>query len=269
MRIDLRRPRATLLLCGLLSLPANAAQNQTDPGRRVAEAVENRDLGYGDSVAELTMTLRNRAGNETTRELEIRLLETPEGGDKSLIRFDFPADIRGTALLTHPQPDAADEQWLYLPANARIKRISSRNKSGAFVSSEFSFEDLADKQIDDFNYAYVREEACDDGSGANALRCDVIDRMPVDTHSAYSRQRVWADQQARRVLRIEYFDRRGTLLKTFTAENFQLYSDRHWRPMQVAMHNQQTGNETILSYRSIRFGNGLSDENFHRNTLKD
>jgi outer membrane lipoprotein-sorting protein len=268
MQTDFRRHSAALLLCGLLSLPA-AAQNTADPGRRVAEAVENRDLGYGDSVAELTMILRNRAGNETTRELEIRLLENPEGGDKSLIRFDFPADIRGTALLTHPQPAGTDEQWLYLPANARIKRISSRNKSGAFVSSEFSFEDLADKQIDDFSYAYVREEACDDGSGANALRCDVIDRMPVDTHSAYSRQRVWADQSARRIHRIEYFDRRGTLLKTFTAEDFQLYSDRHWRPMQVAMHNQQTGNETILSYRSIRFGNGLSDESFHRNMLKD
>jgi len=227
--------------------------------------VENRDLGYGDSVAELTMILRNKSGDETRRELKISMLENRDGGDKSLIRFDFPADIRGTALLTHPQPDDADEQWLYLPAYARIKRISSRNKSGAFVGSEFSFEDLSDKDVDDFSYAYIGAEACAEG----ALQCDVIDRFPEDRHSAYSRQRVWIDQDARRIFRIDYYDRKDALLKIFTARNFERYDERYWRPMEVAMRNTQTGSETILSYSRIRFGNGLSQSDFHRNTLRD
>lgn len=258
---------ATLLLCSLQSLPAQATENDTAKGREVAVAVENRDLGYADTVAELTMILRNKNGDETRRELEISMLENRDGGDKSLIRFDFPADIRGTALLTHPQPEDADEQWLYLPAYARIKRISSRNKSGAFVGSEFSFEDLADKEVDDFSYVYIGTEACGDSAGT--FPCDVIDRTPEDRHSAYSRQRVWVDQEARRIFRIDYYDRKDTLLKTFAARNFRLYDERYWRPLEVAMRNLQTGNETILSYRSIDFGNGLADSDFHRNTLRD
>ncbi|MFC6635707.1 outer membrane lipoprotein-sorting protein [Microbulbifer taiwanensis] len=265
MRNDYRLLFPVTLLCGLLSLQLQAADTGAAKGREIAVAVENRDLGYSDSVAELTMILRNRSGDETRRELEISILENRDGGDKSLIRFDFPADIRGTALLTHPQPDDADEQWLYLPAYTRIKRISSRNKSGAFVGSEFSFEDLADKEVDDFRYAYVRAEACGEG----ILMCDVIDRMPEDTHSAYSRQRVWVDQSAQRIFRIDYFDRKEALLKTFTAKDFRLYEDRYWRPLEVAMRNQQSGNVTILSYSRIQFQTGLSAANFHRNTLRD
>jgi len=265
MRTDYRLLLPVTILCGLIGLPVQGAASDAQKGREVAVAVDNRDLGYGDSVAELTMILRNRAGDETRRELQISSLESHEGGDKSLIRFNFPADIRGTALLTHPQLEDTDKQWLYLPAYSRIKRISSRNKSGAFVGSEFSFEDLSDKAVDDFRYTYVREESCEDG----ALVCDVIDRVPEDSHSAYSRQRVWVDQSARRIFRIDYFDRKETLLKTFSARDFRLYDDRYWRPMEVVMHNQQSGNVTILSYSRIEFGTGLSVANFHRNTLRD
>lgn len=265
MRIDYRLLFPLTLMCGLLSLPGQASDSDAKKGRAIAVEVENRDLGYGDSVAELTMILRNRNGDQTRRELEISMLESRDGGDKSLIRFDFPADIRGTALLTHPQSDDTDEQWLYLPTYARIKRISSRNKSGAFVGSEFSFEDLSDKAVDDFHYVYIQDETCGDGT----LVCDVIDRMPEDPHSAYSRQRIWVDQDARRIYRIDYFDRKETLLKTFTAKGFRIYNDRYWRPQEVVMQNLQTGNVTTLSYSRIQFQTGLSASSFHRNTLRD
>jgi hypothetical protein len=121
------------------------------------------------------MILRNAAGQESTRSLKIATLEKPDEsvGDKSLVLFDTPRDIEGTALLSHAKILDPDDQWLYLPALKRVKRISSSNKSGPFVGSEFAFEDFTAIELNKFEYRYVGEQACGD------LTCDVIERTPV------------------------------------------------------------------------------------------
>ena len=118
-------------------------------GRAIAEEADRRDYGWGDNSSIMRMVLRNRNGDESVRELRRRALETEEAGagDKSVITFDAPRDVAGTSLLSHTKILDPDDQWLFLPALKRVKRISSANKSGPFVGSEFAFEDLVSQEL--------------------------------------------------------------------------------------------------------------------------
>lgn len=258
-----------------LSFSANTVANSDSEqqGYAIASAVELRDEGFTDSRAMLTMELQSKAGAKTSRRLDISVLENAAEGDKSLIRFTFPADINGTALLTHPDKSKSDEQWLYLPEVRRVKRIGSRNKAGAFVGSEFSFEDMTNKELDDYSYNYLYSLPCNEIQAHAAefsdKQCDVIERFPVDKHSGYSKQQLWIENTEQKIIQIEYFDRKKSLLKVFTASGFKLYQDKYWRPSLVEMKNVQTGKVTRLSYQSIVFALGLSEQDFHRSGLRD
>ncbi len=159
----------SLLLYGVLAVGlvniarADSVDGLTaeDRGYAVAARSDRSDRGFADSKVELKMVLRNKAGKETTRSLRLTTLEIPNEdlGDKSLIIFDTPVDIEGTALLSHARILDPDDQWLYLPALKRTKRISSVNKSGPFVGSEFSFEDFTALELNKYDYRYIGEEA--------------------------------------------------------------------------------------------------------------
>ena len=96
----------------------------------------------------MVMTLKNRAGKTSRRIIRIKTLESKGDGDKSLSLFDEPADVKGTSMLTYSHGLKPDDQWLYLPALKRVKRINSRNKSGPFMGSEFAFEDLGSQEVE-------------------------------------------------------------------------------------------------------------------------
>ncbi|WP_199610180.1 outer membrane lipoprotein-sorting protein [Flocculibacter collagenilyticus] len=257
-----------LLPLTVFANPAQAEPDTAKKGYNIAVALDTRDAGFQDSSAKLSMILKNGQGAETVRELDIKVLENTDDGDKSLIKFDFPADIKGTSLLTHPLRTKTDDQWLFLPAVNRTKRISSRNKSGAFMGSEFSFEDMTNKNVEDYTYNYITTEACSDTTNSTiASQCDVIERFPVDKHSGYSKQKMWIEQADKKIYKIEYYDRKSTLLKVFTATDFKLYDNKYWRANKVEMHNVQTNNATALEYSSIQFALGLTDREFHRSSL--
>lgn len=221
------------------------------------------ESGYQDLQVDLEMILRDRRGNETRRELEISQLEIVDDGDRLLVVFDTPKAIRGTALLSYSHKVGPDDQWLYLPAHARVKKIASRNKSGPFLSSEFAYEDMALQELEKFEYRLLGEEACGDAS------CYRIERIPKDEFSGYARQEVLLDQAALRVLRIDYFDRAGRPLKTLTADEYQRFRERFWKAGRMVMENLQTGKSTELLWRNFRFANGLSaDRDFSTNSLR-
>ncbi len=150
----------------------------------IAARSDRSDRGFTDSRVKMKMVLLNAAGRETTRTLVLNTLEVldKQVGDKSIIIFDSPADIDGTALLSHAKFLHADNQWLYLPALKWVKRISSVNKSGPFVGSEFAFEDFTALELNKYSYRYIRSESCGE------LTCDVVELKPCYEYSGYSRQ---------------------------------------------------------------------------------
>ncbi|NIP16279.1 MAG: outer membrane lipoprotein-sorting protein [Pseudomonadales bacterium] len=233
-----------------------------ESGRTIFEAADQLEDGYADMQVDLEMVLRGRGGSEVHRQLRIKQLEVPEDGDKLLVVFDTPKPIKGTALLSVTHKRAPDDQWLYLPAMKRVKKIASQNKSGPFLSSEFAYEDLTVQEVEKFGYRFLGEDKID-GSD-----CFVVERTPLDDFSGYSRQQVWIDQDELRVLRIEYFDRRDSLLKTLTIDQYARYEDQFWKAGRMYMTNHQTDRSTELFWRNYRFRTGLMDErDFSTNSL--
>ena len=123
------------------------AETPEEHGLRIAQEADAYDTGFVDFTADMVMTLRNRKGQESVRQIRSRNLEVSGDGDKAMSIFDQPADVKGTAMLTFSHGLEPDDQWLYLPALKRVKRISSRNKSGPFMGSEFAFDDLGSQEI--------------------------------------------------------------------------------------------------------------------------
>lgn len=254
---------ASLLIGATLLAPLYAmAETAEEKGLAIAEEGDRRNLGWKDTTSDMTMVLRNKRGDESTRTLRVKSLEVIDDGDKSLTIFDEPKDVRGTALLTFTHKVDSDDQWLYLPALKRVKRIASRNKSGPFMGSEFAFEDMSSQEIEKYDYKYLKDEACGE------LTCFVIERFPKDEYSGYTRQIAWIDQGEYRIQKVEYYDRKESLLKTFTVSNYQQFLDQYWRPIESLMVNHQTGKSTTLSWENYKFQTGLSDSNFTKNSLK-
>ena len=249
-----------LLLLGPVFCHAETAAEQ---GLAIATEADRRDSGYGDLTADMLMTLRNKHGQESRREIRYRILEVEGDGDKSLTIFDSPKDVQGTAFLNYTHKVGDDDQWLYLPALKRVKRISSRNKSGSFMGSEFAYEDIASQELEKYTYKWLRDEMC------NSMECYVVERYPVDKeNSGYSRQVSWLDKEEYRTWKVEYYDRKDSLLKTLTISGYEKYNDRFWRATQLDMVNHHTGKSTELQFFNYQFGTGLSDDDFNKNSLK-
>ena len=176
--------------------------------------------------------------------------------------FDRPRDVKGTAFLVHAHRDEPDDQWLYLPAVKRVKRISSSGQAGSFMGSEFSYEDMGTSEVEKFTHRFVRNEAC------GSLECIVTERVPVSRKSGYSRQLVWTDSQEYRTIKIEYFDRKNAHLKTMVAEDYEKYLGRIWRASTITMTNHLTGKSTVLLWTDYEFGTDLDTGDFSQTALK-
>ncbi len=247
----------------LAALPA-FAETPEEKGRAIAVEMDQRDLGWHDSTTKMNMLLADAQGQTSTRELRLKNLEVNAtgSGDKSLTIFDRPRDVEGTAFLSHTKISAADDQWLYLPALKRVKRISSSNKSGPFMGSEFSYEDLLSQEVEKFKYKWLRDEPC------GAIECFVFERYPVYEYSGYTRQIVWVDTTEYRPMKIEFHDRKRSLLKTLVYSGYNQYLGRYWRATTLKMENHQTGKSTTLMFEPFQFATGLSENDFTAARLK-
>jgi len=238
------------------------AETDTEKGFSISKEAKKRDTGWGDMQASMTMILQNRKGEQDTREIRIKSFEIADDGDKSMTVFDKPRDVKGTAFLSFSHALKADEQWMYLPSLKRVKRIASRNKSGPFMGSEFAFEDMSSLELEKYRYNFVEESDCALG------RCYVVEQFPKDKSSGYTRRVVTVGQEHYRIERVDFYDRKNTLLKTLTFDDYQQYQGKFWRAHLQTMINHQSSKQTVLKMSDIRFNTGLTEGDFNKNSLK-
>ncbi len=239
-----------------------ATQTAEEKGHEIATRVDQQDSGFISSTAKMEMTLKNKQGKTSTRHVRVKTLEVEGDGDKSLSIFDKPRDVKGTAFLTYSHALKPDEQWLYLPALKRVKRISSKNKSGPFMGSEFAYEDISSQELAKYTYKYIRDE------NINDIDCFVIERYPTYKNSGYTRQVAWINKTEYRPEQIVFYDRKNTLLKTLSYKHYKQYLNKFWRADTMDMVNHQTGKSTQLLWKEYKFNSGLTEKDFSRNSLK-
>ncbi len=253
-----------ILTLAIVLIPLTAmAETPEEKGRAIAKEADRRDTGFEDSTANMLMILKNKHGQESKRQIRIRVLEMDGDGDKSLSIFDNPRDVKGTAFLNFTHKVGDDDQWLYLPALKRVKRISSRNKSGSYMGSEFAYEDISSQEVEKYTYKWIRDEVHE------GKDCFVMERFPVDKkNSGYTRQVTWIDKNEYRQWKVDYFDRKNSLLKTLTIKDYKKYLNKFWRADEMNMINHQNGKSTRLVWSNYRFRVGLKDRDFNKNSLK-
>ena len=260
-------PLAFLAITPFIIMPQPAVAS-AERGLEIAEETARRDDGFGDFSVEGQMILRNKAGKESVRKFTTTTLENPDvsEGDKSVIVFSEPRDVKGTALLTHTKIEPEDDsQWIFLPAIKRTKRISSSNRTGKFVSSEFSYEDLGSEEVADNDYLWLADMPCPTDE---SLSCAQVESYPKNPRSGYSKRVSYTDLDEYRVHKIEFYNRRGDLEKILTFEDYSQYLGQYWRSHNMIMENIQTGKSTRLNWGEYSFRKGLTEQDFTPQALE-
>lgn len=218
--------------------PAAAAQAQALMEQRRALS-----SGWENTVTDVHMTIRKSNGSSVERLLRQHAIEMENDGNRTINVFTSPKDVDGLAILTHSSLTGDDDQWLYLPSNARVKRISSANRSGAFIGSEFAYEDLSSFEVPKYTYGDVAE------GEVNGQPVYIVDSVPSYANSGYAALKSYLDKTTKQPLQIDFFNQRHELYKRLTLGEYQSYTaDGAWRPHRLEMANVLNGNVTTLVY---------------------
>lgn len=235
--------------------------SDTPDGRRIAQMIFDRDVGR-DSVAEAEMILLSADGHQKVRRFRA-FVKTDGPARKALIRFLSPADIEGTGFLVIEKGDGETEQFLYLPALKRARRISTSQKSSSFVNSDFTYEDMERRPVDDSDHRLAGEEKIGDVS------CWILESTPREGRpSQYGRVRTWAARDSHVPLRTLYFDRKGRHIKTYEVRSLEKVQG-FWTETEVVMHDLEDDHKTIIRTLSIQYNTGLGDDAFTVRALEN
>ncbi len=140
--------------------------------------------------------------------------------------------------------------------------LARSTRSGSFMGSAFSYENLGAPEVEKYKYRHLKDEAC------GALACSVVETVPVEKGPGYTRQIVWRDKDELRVWKIAHFDRKNAHLKTLALGECRRHPDRYWRASEMTMENHLTGKSTIMRWSDFAFRARLSDRDFSQSSLK-
>lgn len=223
-------------------------------GEEIMKKVYNLPTGE-DQQGQLTMTLTNKSGEQRVRKLQ-QYIKSYGGDEKKVMFFLAPADVRGTSFMNWSYADGRDDdQWIYLPALKRTKRISSDGKSDSFMGSDFTYDDLGDRHPSEDSHKLLREETI------NGRECYVVESTPKDEDYAYSKTLSWIIKENLMGAKREFYDEDRKLLKTLSVKQFDKI-DGFWVILETEMKNIQKNHKTEMIFENIQFNQGIPDSKF-------
>lgn len=223
-------------------------------GVTLAKLVYDRDDG-NDSQAKVRMLLIDKRGNKRYRTM---ITATKKYGEirKSLIRFTTPADIDGTAFLTWENEDRDDDQFLYLPALKRVRRIVSTQKASRFVNTDYTYEDMQRRKPDADGHQITGHEKL------LGHDCWILESIPQNAkNSQYGKRKNWIAKDIFLPLKTEYVGKNDRLLKEFIAVRIKQV-DCIWTVVESEMRDLKKNHRTLLKTEEIRFNTGVEDRVF-------
>jgi hypothetical protein len=258
---------ATPRLVGLLvALVVQDVAAQTPSGREVMEAYKDQDRTE-DTAVEMKMSIISSRGGSRERRVALWTKTRDDDTRMQLIRFLSPADVEGTGFLSIENLDREDDNWLYLPALRKTRRISGTHKQDSFVGTDFSIEDLESEKLDAYAYEVIGSETLD---GTEAWAVEAIPTDPDKTEeTAYSRRELWISKDHGLVLQAKYFARDGSYIKRLWADDVrQVPGSEKWRTYRLVMEDVQGGGRTVLEMEEYRVDQGVPEDYFTQRYLK-
>ena len=258
----MKYPVLVLFIMGFLTSSGYALTPAEQRGLDIALETERRDRGFENYKVIGQMTMKSPSGDTAKRQFTMYTLEIQDDGDKRLVRFVEPRDLAGMVSLTYSHGLAPDDQWLYLPALRRTKRLAARDKTGSFAGSEFAFEDIGTWEVKKYHYEYLQDENLD---GHATFK---VENTPAYPYSGYHRVIEWVDQEIHQPRRLLYHDVADRPLKELRFYKYRQFLGRYWRPMKTVMTNLQTGAQSTIEWSEYQFQTSLQENRFNANALR-
>ncbi len=240
-----------------------SAFSQELTARQIMERNDDVQISK-DSTSKITMKLINEKGQERVRKIAYFEKRDKDDNRNTLVKFQFPADVKGTGLLTLEHKGSEDDQWLYLPALRKTRRISASDKGDSFMGSDFTYEDMEQEDLDEFEYKLLGTE------DINGEPCYRIEGIAVSEskkkETSYSRREIWVRKGDFVLLKINYYDKKGNFLKTLTVADIKVINGKP-RAHKIVMENLQRRHKTELIYEEIKLDQGISDNLFTERQL--
>lgn len=249
--------KTIIALC--LIMGAAALHAQID-GRTVMDNVYTRPTGK-TMQSTLHMRITNARGASRDREIVQYSIDAEEG-EKKIMFFENPADVRGTSFMTWSWDDGRDDdQWIYLPALKRIKRIASDGKNDSFMGSDFTYDDLGDRHPSEDTHTLIGEETVD------GLPCYVVESVPVVRNPLYAKTITRIHKDSWVGIRKEYYDDSGKPVKALEIGKREKI-DGFWVVTDMTMKDLDRGSSTRITMNAVRFDIPLGKEVFSERQMR-
>lgn len=261
-----KRVRAPLIRSGILILlfivftvPHGFARATELTGRDIMVLVDDAPDG-DDRKSRVEMILINHRGKKRVRDM-VSFVKDYGRDTKKLMAFKKPLDVKGTAFLSweYDNPSTDDDKWLYMPALRKVRRISGESNNEAFMGSDFTYDDMGDRSVDEDTHTLLGEEVLD------GHRCWKIQSIPVEKETAYDKRILWVRQDAHKTVKAEYLDAQG-LIKTFLVEEMKPHQG-FWTVFKMKMENHREQHTTVMNISNVLYDTGVSDRFFSVNTI--
>jgi hypothetical protein len=252
-------PAVAALALALVSMLGLAPATDAQTGGEIMQTQHDRHRVHDEEEVQL-MKLVNKHGDVKDRRIVRYALTGADDLSKLLVRFRSPRDVENTALLTWEAKDGNDDQWLYLPAIKKPKRIASSSKKNRFMGTDFSFEDLRPENLSLHNYTLIGSETID------GQDCFVIEAVPATerqaSDSGYSKRKLWIRKDNYYTVKREYLDKKGRLEKVEAERKLINVKGTVWRANEVEMADVQAGSKTIVTVERRAIDAGLKETAF-------
>lgn len=257
------------LAIGSVVLIVNTAQASDLPsGDRIIQSINQQK--DGESVVQrLTMTLIDKRGKERVREtIGYRKYFGKE--KRTILFYTAPSNVKGTSFLTYDYPDKSkdDDQWLYLPALRKVRRISASDRGDYFLGTDFSYDDIKNErrvEAEDYTFKTLKEDEVD---GLKSYLVEAIPRTEsIAKELGYGRVLLWVRSDIWMITTTDYSDLKGNPLKTFKAEDIR-HIDGIWTRHKLSVSNHKTGHTSIFTVSDVRYDSRIKDSLFTERSMK-
>ncbi len=252
--IRIPRPGFALCLCAALAVSTLASGEGLD-ARKIMEDVYSQDTSR-NTFMKASFEVFDKAGHGSKKAFTYRRIGSP-GNSKTLVVFTSPEEIRGVALLSINQQGVSDRQYMYVPATQRVRSVVAQERSARFIGTDFTFEDIAERVLDDFTYRLLSDDETIDGH-----KTYKVEATPVDAaRSQYKFIYYWVAQDAPVILHAEMYDAQGREVRVLHASGLKRVSGI-WGARHVEMRSVQDRTRTVLSIEEVKFNTNMDEKLF-------